>query len=110
VRLDRVFTLLDVVGWCQADQPAEVRTDLCEHRWAVLRAIEVMALVAADELDEVDTERAKRGEPPKRSATLNRAATPARTSSRPIDTRRPSESPLPSPGIHACFITCAAGR
>ena len=77
VRLDRVLALLDVVGWCEVDQPAQVRIDLCEHRWTVLMAIEVMALVAADELDElnqVDAERAKRGEPPKRSATLNRAA------------------------------------
>jgi hypothetical protein len=77
VRLDRVLALLDVIGWRGADHLAEVRIDLCEHRWALLRAIEVIALVAADELDEldeVDAERARRGEPPKRSATLKRAS------------------------------------
>jgi hypothetical protein len=78
VQLDKVFALLDVVGWCEADKPAEVRIDLCEHRWALLKAIEVMALVAADELDElgkVDAERARRGERPKREATLKRVST-----------------------------------
>jgi len=77
VQLDRVLALLDVVGWSAADQPAEVRIDLCEHRWALLKAIEVMALVAADELDgldEADAERARQGKPPKRAATLNRVS------------------------------------
>lgn len=77
VQLDRVLPLLDVVGWCEADQPADMRIDLYEHRWALLKAIEVMAVVAADdldELDEVDAERARRGEPPKRSTTIERVS------------------------------------
>jgi hypothetical protein len=73
--LDEVLALLDVVGWSEADRPAEVVIDLCEHRWALLKAIEVVARVAADELDEVaavNTERVARGEAPLREKTLKR--------------------------------------
>jgi hypothetical protein len=75
-RLDQVLALLDVIGWSETDEPTEVRIDLCEHREALLKAIEVLAFVAHDDLDELDildAERAKRGELPTRSATLKRA-------------------------------------
>jgi hypothetical protein len=74
-RLEMVLALLEVLGWCEADQAAEVRIDLREHRWALLKAIKVLALVAGDELDEldmVDVERAGRSEPPKRKETIRR--------------------------------------
>lgn len=73
--LDEVLALLDVVGWSAADQPADVEIDLCEHRWALLKAIEAVACVAADELDEVNAinaERAARGETSERKNTLKR--------------------------------------
>jgi hypothetical protein len=74
-RLEQVLALLDLLGWCETDQPAEVRIDLREHRWALLEAIEVVALVAGDNLDEldmVDAERTGRSEPPKRKETIGR--------------------------------------
>jgi hypothetical protein len=73
--LDEVLALLDVVGWSAADQPAEVEIDLCEHRWALLKAIEAVARVAADELDAVtaiEADRAVRGETSKCKTTLRR--------------------------------------
>jgi hypothetical protein len=45
-RLERVFALLEVVGWSDAD--------LREHRWAVLKAVEALALAAQNDLDELD--------------------------------------------------------
>jgi hypothetical protein len=74
-RLEEVLALLNAIGWSEAEQPAEVVIDLCEHRWALLKAIETVARVAADELDEiaaVHAERAAKGEMPKRKSTLKR--------------------------------------
>jgi hypothetical protein len=73
--LEEVLALLDVVGWSEADQPAKVEIDLGEHRWALLKAIEIVARVAADELDEVavvNTEHAARGDTSMRKRTLKR--------------------------------------
>ncbi|MGC2372386.1 MAG: hypothetical protein WA484_00785 [Solirubrobacteraceae bacterium] len=53
-RLERVFALLEVLGWSEADCSSAIRIDLCEHRWALLKALEVLALDAQDDLDELD--------------------------------------------------------
>lgn len=71
--LENVLALLEVIGWCEVDQPPVVRIDMREHRWAILKAIEVIALLAIDELDDLDTvdrERARRGETSKRTAAI----------------------------------------
>jgi hypothetical protein len=73
--VERACALLDLIGWGDSDQPTEVQVDLREHRWALTKALEVVLLVADDDLkeaDAVDAERAKRGEPPKRDATTKR--------------------------------------
>jgi hypothetical protein len=77
-KFERTFALLDVIGWRESDQRAAVRFDLGEHRRALIEALEVMLRVGEDDLEEadlVDTERAQRGETPKRNATAKRVRT-----------------------------------
>jgi hypothetical protein len=74
-RLDRVRALLDVVGWGETDPPVEVRVDLREHRWALMKALELALLIGSQDLEEadlVDAERAGRGEAPRREVTTVR--------------------------------------
>lgn len=75
-QFDRVRALLDVIGWIEADPPVEVRFDLREHWQATLDALENEISASGDRVKEaaaVDAERAERGEPPKREATIQRA-------------------------------------
>ncbi|HEX3391804.1 MAG TPA: hypothetical protein VHS55_04515 [Solirubrobacteraceae bacterium] len=75
-RFDAIRALLDEIGWSDIDPPAEeMCIDLDAHRQAVTRALETVLLVADDdmkELDAVEAERAKQGEPSAREATTRR--------------------------------------
>jgi hypothetical protein len=75
-RFDAVRSLLDEIGWADTHPPTEeAHIDLGAHRLAVTRALEIVRLVADDDMNElhtVDTERAKQGEPPTREATTQR--------------------------------------
>jgi hypothetical protein len=74
-RFDAIRALLDEIGWWNTDPPAEVRFDLDPHRLAVTRALEAVLLFAEadmNELDAVEAERAKRGEPSTREDTTRR--------------------------------------
>ncbi len=53
-RVERVFALFEVLGWSERDRSGAIWVDLCEHRWALLKALEVLALDAQDDLDELD--------------------------------------------------------
>lgn len=53
-RVERVFALFEVLGWSETDRSGAIRIDLCEHRWALLKALEVLALDEQDDLDELD--------------------------------------------------------
>lgn len=75
-QFDRVRALLDVIGWVEVDPPVEVRFDLREHWQAALEALDNEIGAVKDRVKEaaaVDAERAERGEPPKREATIQRA-------------------------------------
>lgn len=75
-RFERTWALLDLIGWSEPKHPAALRLDLHRHGEAVIEALDVRRLVAEDDLkeaDAVDTERAERGEPPKRHQTIERA-------------------------------------
>jgi hypothetical protein len=50
-RVERAFALLEVLGWSERDRSSAIRIDLNEHRWALLKALEVLALDAQDDLD-----------------------------------------------------------
>jgi hypothetical protein len=72
---NRACALLDLIGWSDPAQPAAAQIDLREHRWALMAALDVVLLIAdadMEEADAVDAERAKRGEQPKREATIKR--------------------------------------
>ncbi|MGH2903261.1 MAG: hypothetical protein ACRDK7_06725 [Solirubrobacteraceae bacterium] len=75
-RFDATRALLNEIGWSDIDAPAEeVQIDLDAHRHAVTRALETALLTAENDINELDTveaERAKRGEPPARKATTRR--------------------------------------
>lgn len=74
-RLERIWTLLDLIGWGEPNQPAAIRIDLRQHHRAVSEALDVRLLVGEDDLNEagaVDGERAQQGVPPKREATTKR--------------------------------------
>src|SRR5208282_4791468 len=74
-RHDATRALLDVIGWGNADQPVDIGIDLRIHREALTAALDVALLVGGEELaeaEQVDAERAKRGEPSKREATARR--------------------------------------
>jgi hypothetical protein len=71
----RTCALLDLIGWGEPKRPAALHLDLRKYRQAVTEALEVRLRVASDDLKEarkVDTERAERGEPPKREQTTQR--------------------------------------
>jgi hypothetical protein len=73
-KFERAFALLDLIDWGEPDRAAAVRVDLREHRRALNEALDVVLLVGEDDLgeaDEVDADRATRGQPPKRAATTN---------------------------------------
>ncbi len=53
-RVERIFALLEVLGWSDRDRSGAIRIDLNEHRWAFLKALEVLALDAQDDLDGLD--------------------------------------------------------
>lgn len=75
-RFERTWALLDLIGWSEPKHPSALRLDLQRHGEAMIEALDVRLLVAEDDLkeaDAVDTERAERGEPPKRQQTIERA-------------------------------------
>ncbi len=74
-RVERVFALLEVLGWSERDHSGAIRIDLNEHRWALLKALEILALDAQNDLDELDlgiesprTARLSKGRDPLRRA------------------------------------------
>lgn len=74
----RTCALLDLIGWGAPKHPAALHLDLSKHRQAVIEALDVRLGVAADDLkeaEEVDTERAERGESPKQEQTTQRVRT-----------------------------------
>jgi len=74
-RHDATRALLDVIGWDNTSQPVDARVDLRIHREALTAALDVALLVGDEELaeaEQVDAERAKRGEPSKRETTARR--------------------------------------
>jgi hypothetical protein len=76
-RFDAIRALLDEMGWWNIDPPAEISLDLRAHRLVVTRALETALLLAdADmkDLDAVEVERARRGEPSRREATTQRVS------------------------------------
>ncbi|MGN6371535.1 MAG: hypothetical protein ACTHM1_00870 [Solirubrobacteraceae bacterium] len=76
-KLDATRALLDVVGWGEPEQAAEVDIDLDEHREALLAALTEQTTLhreLVEEADQVDVERAEKGKPPKAQATRARAA------------------------------------
>lgn len=76
-RFDAIRALLDEIGWWNTDPPAEVPLDLRTHRLVVTRALETALLLAdADmkDLDAVEAERARRGEPSRREGTTQRVS------------------------------------
>jgi len=74
-RLERVFALLDAVGWSDADRVHAIHLDLREHRWAVLKAVEVSALSAQGDLYGITGQigSAERHESVKRGELVRRA-------------------------------------
>lgn len=74
-RHDAARALLDTIGSGNTDPPVEVGIDLRTHRQALTAALDVALLVGDEELaetEQVDAERAQRGEPSKREATIER--------------------------------------
>jgi hypothetical protein len=62
--LEHAITVLDVIGWSSNEQPARVALDAHEHRRVLLEAIDMVLLVAGDNLEELtrraQVERVKR--------------------------------------------------
>jgi hypothetical protein len=70
-----VCALLDLIGWGEPHEPAEVPIDLRDHEWALMAALEAALVVAEDQWrdrDRIDAERAERGEPPRGGAVAER--------------------------------------
>jgi hypothetical protein len=77
-RLDRVRALLDELEWDEGDPLVELEVDLREHGQAAMEALAVALATGEDDLAEaeaVDADRARRGFPPKRGVTIERART-----------------------------------
>ncbi len=77
MQLDGARSLLDVIGWGETQQPVAVEIDLAEHHSALFGALRGQVLIHRDmieEADQVDTDRAEQGKPPKAPATIARAA------------------------------------
>jgi hypothetical protein len=76
--LEQAWALLDLIGWADPRQPTAGRIDLRRYRWAAITGLDAAVMFAEEELAEVDlvgAERAERGQPPKREATIERART-----------------------------------
>ena len=73
--LDRTRALLDLIDRSTPHPAIAVRVDLCEHREAVLGALDVALIVGDADLEDaekVDADRAARGEAPIRETTTRR--------------------------------------
>ncbi len=76
VHLEQAWALLDLIGWADPRQQTAARIDLRQHRWAATGALDAAVMFGDEELaeaDVVDAERAERGQPSKREATIERA-------------------------------------
>jgi hypothetical protein len=76
-QLERVFALLDLVGWATEDEPHEVELDPREHGKTLTEAAERYLPFLADqerEADVNDQRRAELGERPRKDEIVRRAA------------------------------------
>jgi transcriptional regulator with XRE-family HTH domain len=73
---EQTCALLDLIGWGEPPHaPSTAQIPLPEHRWALTEALPVvlrLADVVMDELDLVEQQRQRRGEPPQREQTIER--------------------------------------
>jgi len=76
-QLERVFSLLDLVGWAAHGEPHAVDVDLREHGRTLKEAADGHLAFLADqerEADANDERRAEHGEPPRKDEIVERAA------------------------------------
>lgn len=76
-QLERVFALLDLVGWAAKDEPREVEVDPREHGKTLTETAERYLPFLADadrEADANDQRRAAQGKPPRKKEIVERGA------------------------------------